>query len=242
MKLRIVNLVSFILMVTVNALANSLPINGQTTGALSATYPNLFVPTGLTFSIWGVIYLMLLIFVVMQFRESNKKKTQQIGWFFAVSCLFNSLWIFAWHYNQLLVSLALMFGLLVALIIITQGMKLQPMSIVKASFGLYLGWICIATIANVTALLVSYSWGGWGLTQQTWTIIMISVGALISIATIIRFNNPAIGLAVVWAFIGIQIKQHADYPAIATTAIVGVVVVGIIVILSFLRVKIFAKA
>ncbi|HZJ74367.1 MAG TPA: tryptophan-rich sensory protein, partial [Perlabentimonas sp.] len=234
MKLRVANLVSFILMVVVNALANTLPINGQTTGELSAAYPNLFVPAGLTFSIWGVIYLMLLIFVVVQFRESNKLQVQQISWFFVASCLFNFLWIFAWHYNQLPVSLVMMLGLLLALIAITKSMKSQPMSIIKASFGIYLGWVCIATIANVTALLVSYNWGGWGLTQQAWAMIMISVGALISIVTIIRFNNPMVGLAVVWAFIGIQIKQHGDYPAIATAAIVGIVVVGIITILSFL--------
>ncbi len=241
MILRLANLALFILMVVMNYLANALPINGQTTGALSDAYPNLFVPTGLTFSIWGVIYLMLFVFVLVQFRDSNKVIVEQIGWFFALSCLLNSLWIIAWHYQWLPLSLAIMLGILVALVAICISIKTQPMGIIKTAFGIYLGWICIATIANVTAVLVNYNWEGWGLSEQTWTIIMITIGALIAMMTIVRLKNPMVGIAVVWAFIGIIIKQKGLHPAIVTTAAVAIGVVGLITILALFRVKLLYK-
>ena len=235
MNLKLLNLIMFAIMVFMNYLANALPINGKTTGQLSAEYPNLFVPAGVTFSIWGIIYLMLLIFIVLQFFESHKPIVQSIGFAFAISCLFNALWIVAWHYQYIAISLVIMLGLLVTLIII--GMRLQPVSmgLVKGAFGIYLGWICIATIANVTALLVSYKWGGWGIPPQIWAVLMISIGAIIVSITLVRLNNPFIGLAVVWAFWGIVLKQRGEHPLIVTAAIVGMVVVGAITIILFAK-------
>lgn len=241
MASKIVSLIAFVAMVVTNYLANALPLNGKTIGELSAEYSNLFVPAGITFSIWGVIYLMLLIFVVLQFFQSNPDIVKAIEWVFAISCLFNSLWIFAWHYQMLQLSLIFMLGLLASLVYI--GIKLQPhsLSIAKASFGIYLGWVCIATIANVTALLVSYKWGGWGLLDQTWAIVMIMVGATITLLVTVRFSNPFVGVAVIWAFIGIVIKQKGVHPAIVTVAIIGIAAVGVATVFSFLRVKGIAK-
>lgn len=232
----------FAVMVYMNYLANALPINGKTTGQLSAEYPNLFVPAGVTFSIWGVIYLMLLIFVVLQFFESHKPIVQFIGLAFAISCLFNALWIVAWHYQYIALSLIIMLGLLVTLIVIGLRMQSVPMGLTKAAFGIYLGWICIATIANVTALLVSYNWGAWGISHQLWTITLITIGAIIVSFTIFKLNNPFIGLAVVWAFWGIVIKQSGLNPSIVTAAMVGMAVVGLITVAIFAKGFIVSKA
>ncbi|MFW5725747.1 MAG: hypothetical protein ACOCX0_04800, partial [Bacteroidota bacterium] len=154
MLLKIVNVVTFLAMVFTNYLANALPINDKTTGQLSAQYPNLFVPAGFTFSIWGIIYLLLTIFVVIQFFENNKPVVRAIGWAFALSSLFNTLWIVAWHYERLPLSVLIMLGLLVCLVYIGLQIRTLPVGIIKAAFGIYLGWISIATIANITALLV----------------------------------------------------------------------------------------
>lgn len=232
----------FAVMVFMNYLANSLPINGKTTGQLSAEYPNLFVPAGVTFSIWGVIYLMLLIFIFLQFFESNKLLVSQIGWAFAISCVFNALWIVAWHYQHLPLSLAVMLGLLASLIFIGIRMQLLPLSIPKAAFGIYLGWICIATIANVTAILVSYKCGGWALSDQTWAIVMIAIGALIVSLTLIRINNPFVGLAVVWAFWGIVLKQKEFNPQIVIAAFIGIAVVGVLTLWLFVKGGVLSKA
>lgn len=233
--LRYITLLFFAAMVYVNYLANSLPINGKTTGELSDAYPNLFVPAGITFSIWGIIYLLLLAFCIIQFMPASKEIAMKISWFFIISCVFNGLWIVAWHYQKLPLSLLIMVGLLVSLIFINLQLKDLSNGVIKAAFGIYLGWICIATIANVTALLVDAGWGGFGISQQAWTIVMIAIGTLIVSLTLIRINNPYIGLVVIWAFTGIIIKRSDDYTSIVIAAGLGILVVAIFTVMGFLR-------
>lgn len=233
--IKFVNLLMFVFMIVMNYLANALPINGKTTGQLSDMYPNLFVPTGITFSIWGIIYLLLAVFCVVQFSASNNVTVEKIGWLFALSSLLNGLWILAWHYQKLSLSLIIMIGMLVLLTIINLNLKYQPFSITKAAFGIYLGWICIATIANVTALLVDINWNGFGISAQTWTVVMIGIGLIITSLAVVRLNNPFVGLAVVWAFAGIAIKRQDDYRAIFITAIVALILAAVIVVLAFLK-------
>lgn len=233
--MKYLNLLLFAGMVVMNYLANALPLNGKTTGELSDAYPNLFVPAGVTFSIWGVIYILLLIFCVVQYTTSHQAVISRIGWLFGISCIFNAFWIVAWHYERLPMSLILMLGLLVALIWINIFIKDMPFGFFKAAFGIYLGWICIATIANVTALLVTSGWGGFGISEETWTIIMIIVGALVVGLAIWRLDNPFIGLAVVWAFVGIMIKRQADVRSIFITAAVAMVLVAVVLVIAFFR-------
>ncbi len=231
--MRYINLISFVVMVVMNYLANALPINGNTTGGLSAQYPNLFVPAGITFSIWGVIYLLLAVFVVLQFRTQNNTVTEAIGWAFAISCILNSLWILAWHYEKLPLSIMIMAVLLISLVYINLQLRNHPVGIIRAAFGIYLGWICIAAIANATALLVNYNWGGWGIADQVWAIIMIGAGLLITSLTLYQMSNPFLGLAVIWAFTGIYINRQADYQAIATSALIAAVLIAALTIYTF---------
>lgn len=233
--LKIINLLAFVIMILMNYLANALPLNGKTTGQLSEQYANLFVPAGITFSIWGVIYLLLLAFVVLQFREQNRQIIESIGWLFVISCLLNASWIVAWHYEQLPLSLIIMLGLLLTLVLINRSVQAIPGSAAHIAFGVYLGWICIATIANVTALLVSYQWGGWSISQEYWAIIMIGAGTIITAGSMFRLENPWAGLAVIWAFIGILIKRQTDFPSIMMAAIAGMMLVGVAAAIMFYR-------
>jgi len=171
----------------------------------------------------------------VQFRDSNQEIVSKIGWIFAISCVLNGLWIVAWHYGNLPLSLIIMLGMLISLIYINILIRDIPFGIIKASFGIYLGWICIATIANVTALLVNHGWNGIGISEESWTIVMIAIGALIASLAIYRLNNPFIGLAVVWAFTGIILKRQADFRAIVITAGIGLAVVALITLYGFLR-------
>lgn len=231
--IKYINLIFFAGMVTMNYLANALPVNGKTTGELSDAYPNLFVPAGITFSIWGIIYLLLALFCVVQFTGREKTNVEAIGWLFALSCLLNGLWIVAWHYEKLPLSLLIMLGLLITLILINSAMRNEPSGITKAAFGIYLGWICIATIANVTALLVSLNWNGGVFSEEVWTIIMVAAGAAIAVATVIRFNNPFVGLSVVWALAGIVLKRSADYRLIVIAAVVCLTIVAVFSVKTF---------
>lgn len=233
--IKYLNLILFAGMIVMNYLANALPLNNKTTGELSDSFPNLFVPAGITFSIWGIIYLLLLIYSVIQFTSSDRNTIDNISWLFAFTCIFNALWIVAWHYGKLPMSLIIMSGLLISLIYINMAISHLPMGLIKAAFGVYLGWICIATIANVTALLVNNGWNGFGISHEAWTIIMISAGALIAVMALYRLNNPFIGLVVIWAFTGIILKRMDDFKSIVIAASFAISLVAIVTILVFLR-------
>ena len=230
-----INVFLFVAMIVMNYMANAIPINNKTTGELSDMYPNLFVPAGLTFSIWGVIYLLLLAYCIFQFTGTNQELISGISLLFGISCILNSVWIVFWHYEKLPLSLMAMIGLLVTLIVLNTRMTGTPSGLVKAAFGIYLGWICIATIANVTALLVNYNFSIPGVSEEIWTIIMIISGALITGWALYSLRNPFIGFAVIWAFIGIALKRQDDYRSIFLTAVVVLTLISVVTLWGFIR-------
>ena len=119
--LPILNLIAFAAMVYVNYLSNALPLNGRTPAEISDSFPNLFVPAGITFSIWGLIYLLLLGFLIYGFVAKDKSPiTDKVGILFLLTCLANIGWIYAWHYGHVLPSVAIMVTFLVLLITIYQ--------------------------------------------------------------------------------------------------------------------------
>jgi len=224
---RIANLVGVLGMITVNALANILPINGYTTGELSALYPNLFVPAGFTFSIWSLIYLGLLAFGIYQLKAASET-VDRIGPLFFLNALFNCGWILLWHHRMVVLSVFVMLGLLITLILIYRRLeigirKVDPAVrwLIHAPFSLYLGWISIATVANITALLVAGGWQGWGLPANFWTAAMIFTAAMIGLFMLIRARDWIFSLVLLWAFFGIAYKRYflddAIYPVIYAT-------------------------
>lgn len=240
-RYQIANIVSFIGVITANFLANYLPLNGYNTGELSDMYPNLFVPAGITFSIWGVIYLFLLGFIIYQSKGliNNLNKSpgfvMKIGWLFFISSIANIAWIFAWHHLMVFVSLIFMLILLISLIGIYLRLDIGKNNftgvkkiLVNIPFSLYLGWITIATIANITAWLVSINWSGWGLSEVTWTIIILIVGVLITILNTLKRTDSIYALVVIWAYAGIIIKRYQAEPrymSIVLTAVIGILVI-----------------
>lgn len=235
MILRILNLIGFIYVITMNTLANALPLNGLTTGELSALYPNSFVPAGFTFSIWGIIYLFLLGFVIYQFDRRATNEVNSIGPWFLVSCLANGSWIFTWHFMQISLSFFLMLVLLISLvkIYLSLGVALQKVPPVKkwlihVPFSLYVGWITVATIANATALLVSYGWTGGGVSEPTWAGIMVLIAALIGSSVISGRKDAFYGLVLLWAFWGIWNGQQP----LANFLMISLIIAALSVLIS----------
>jgi hypothetical protein len=236
MALKLINLFAFALMIMMNYLANAIPLGGKTTGELSAQYPNLFVPAGITFSIWGVIYILLLGFCILQFVPRNRVMVDALGLLFAISCVLNALWIVAWHYEKPGLSMIIMLLLLATLVMVNQRLTIFAPGITKSAFGMYLGWICIATIANATAFLVAVNWQGWGLTGEFWASVMILAGAAISMLVLTRFWNPFTGLAVMWALAGIIIaRSWPDHRSVIIVAVVSFIAVTVLTALIALR-------
>jgi len=242
-------------MVIVNALAVTLPINNKTTEQLSDQYPNLFVPAGLTFSIWGVIYILLAIFVIygliIAFRKDTQKLSfiENIGILFFISCLANIGWIFAWHYEILPLSLVLMLLLLGSLITIYLRLRIGKSDstriekyLVHLPFSVYLGWITIATIANVTALLVDVNWNTFGLGEQFWAVAVIIVGIAIALSILFTRKDIFYCLVVDWALLGILLKRLADSTPVQNViviTIIGMVFISIGIITQIIRRKIY---
>ena len=246
--LSVLNGLAFIAVITVNALANALPIDGNTTGALSDSYPNLFVPAGFTFSIWGVIYILLACFAVYQLAVSIKNVpaagfVQSIGVLFILSSVANVGWIFAWHYEKVFLSLLFMLAILISLILIYLRLEIGLSAIggkerffFHIPFSIYLGWISVATVANVTALLVNLGWNGFGLSEAVWAAAVIVVAFILSVLMISFRGDLFYTLVVVWALFGIFMKRinvdpEPAMPVVLASAICG----GLLVLLILYR-------
>lgn len=218
LTLKLLTLIAFLGMVTVNALANLLPIAGRNTGDVSDSFPDLFAPAGLTFSIWGLIYILLAVFTILQFfRPASEEATGRIKYIqvlFIISSLANIGWIFAWHHLYPGVSLILIVAMLLCLILIDRKVSRQSLSFrekigLYLPFSVYFGWITVATVANVTAFLVSIEWDGLGIADSLWTVIVLIVTTIIGLIVITSRMNWAFGAVIVWALAGILIR-HLD--------------------------------
>jgi hypothetical protein len=221
-----VNVVAAVGAIAFNGLAVSLPLNGRSTGAISDEFRVFFVPAGYVFAIWGVIYLGLIAFAVFQALPSQaaNPRLKRIGWLFALSCMANCLWLVCWHYGLLGLSVLVMLSLLLLLIAMylrvetgRSKVSLAETWCVRVPFSVYLGWITVATIANITDLLWSLGWGGFGIDPQTWAVIMLAAGFAIASAVAVTRGDLAYMLVIVWAFAGIGVKQ-AGVPLVATAA------------------------
>uniref|UniRef100_A0A7C4M0L6 Tryptophan-rich sensory protein n=1 Tax=candidate division CPR3 bacterium TaxID=2268181 RepID=A0A7C4M0L6_UNCC3 len=236
--------VVYIAMITVNFLAGSSMINNRSTGDISDAYQNLFAPAGITFSIWGLIYLLLAGYVVYQFvligKKVDKKKEetmQKVNLLFIATSLANIAWIFAWHYDVIWLSIILMLALLVLLIKITDILRGEKMTkqekvFISTPFSIYFGWITVATIANTTVFLLSLGWNGSGIAEYIWASIIILVGALIGILRMNKDKNIAYGLVLIWAYLGILLKHlsasgfNGQYPLVIATVVLCLISFG----------------
>lgn len=216
---QILNLIGFIATIVVNGLANALPLNGVGTGEVSDFYPNLFAPAGITFAVWGVIYLLLGLFIIYQLGFLSKGKMKhlevvfRIKWIFFIGSAANVMWIFSWHYGRIFISVLMMLVLLRSLAEIYDKIyQIKYNTIfeklaVKWAFSIYLGWISVATIANITTYLVSVNWNGFGISQQTWTMIVLLVATIITLGFVFYKKDMAYAVVTEWALFGILMKH-----------------------------------
>lgn len=230
--LQIANGIALIVTIIINYLSNTGIFNGNTMATISASYQNHFTPAGYAFSIWGLIYIGLLAFVIYQGRSLFKNIPEednsmlQIGWWFVVSCIANCLWIIAWLYDYIGLSVVIMLVLLMALIkiIINTRMELEDAPFKKIAFVwwpfcLYSGWITVALIADIAAWLTKIHWDGFGISEITWTMIMIVVAGAVNLLMTWKRNMREYALVGAWALIAIAVANGEATPSIVKTAI-----------------------
>ena len=227
--------VSILLTIVVNTLANALPINGQNTGEISDRFDVYFTPAGYVFSIWGLIYIGLIAYAIYQALPAQREnpRLRAIGWWVVIGSLANTVWIFLWHYEVFPLTLVAMLLLLVTLIITYLKLGVNKVQVSKGEkwavhlpFSIYLGWITVATVANIAALLDYQEWNAWGISEVAWMWIILA--AVLVIALLMNFTRCDVGYALVilWAVAGIAVKHSAVtgvvVPAWITFAVVAI--------------------
>jgi hypothetical protein len=234
------NLLVTIVTIVFNGLANALPLNGQSTGQISDRFQVYFVPAGYVFSIWGLIYLGWLAFAIYQLlpAQRDNPRLRRVGYLFVWSGVANMAWLFFWHYEYFILTVVVMLILLLLLIAIYLRLQIRKVQVaslerwcVDIPFSVYLGWITVATIANITALLSYLQWDGWGISPEVWTLIMLTAGVCIASAVSLTRGDIAYMLVIIWAFVGIAVK-HAGVPIVATGAWVTTTLVGLMLVVG----------
>ena len=215
-------IITIVATLVVNGLANALPINGQNTGEISDRFHVYFVPAGYVFSIWGLIYVGLIAYAIYQALPAQRMnpRLRLTGWWISLGGLANIAWIFLWHYNHFTMTLVAMLILLGTLIItyLNLGIGRSKTSatetwMARVPFSIYLGWITVATVANITDVLDFIKWNRFGIEPEIWmSIVLLAVLVISDLMNFIR-RDIAYTLVILWALAGISIKQ-AGVPAV----------------------------
>ncbi len=239
---QIANVIAILVTLAINILANALPLNGQNTGQISDRFPVYFVPAGYVFSIWGLIYIGLLAYGIYQALPSQRDnpRLRSIDGLFLVSSAANSLWIFAWHYNVFSLTIVLMLILLASLIGIYLRLNIRRATVpqgerwaVHQTFSVYLGWITVATIANLSDVLYYWKWNGFGIDGQIWMLVVLAAAVLIALAMTLTRRDTAYLLVLVWAFAGIVVKQSGT-PLVAGASAAAAALVALMALSTLL--------
>jgi hypothetical protein len=241
------NIVFFVLTIIVNGLAGGTTlIGGKLTAAVSDANPTLVTPAGYVFSIWSIIYILLGAFVIYQALPSRSSRgfTEKVGWLFVLSSIINIVWLFLWQFEYLSISVVLMFLLLATLIAIYVRLGIGKTKVglddrlaVHLPFSVYLGWITVATIANVATALVWLNWDGAGISAETWAILVIAVALVITSSYAHNQKGLRYSLVIIWALVGIAVKQSGNQ-TIVMVAEVSAVIVAIMLIATIIIAKV----
>jgi translocator protein len=242
--LQLGNAAAFAAVIVVNSLAGgTILIGGRNTADVSAAFPTLITPAGFTFSIWGIIYILLAAFIIFQILPKHRQDgfNNKIGYFFILSSLFNIIWLFLWQFEYITASVLLIFALLVTLIIIYLNLNVgrakatrEEKLWVHLPFSVYLGWITIASIADVSSALVSINWTGFGLPPSAWAQLVVIVALGITLLVLVTRRDPAYGMVVVWALVGITANQLGHPDVVSVTEVSSIVVGAATLVVLFL--------
>jgi hypothetical protein len=218
-------LILVIATILVNALANILPINGLTTGKISDSISILFVPSGYVFSIWGLIYLGLLFYAFYIFKDFQKEDREIFPWF-VLSSISNITWILLWHHELVALSVVAMILLLTSLIaiyMITEDKKYSKIK--RVPFQIYLGWVSVATIANIAGALYIANWNGFGIPKEIWAVVMIGVATKLAILITSLKKDIYYPLVIIWAIVGILLKFFSTSDMITGATLISIMAI-----------------
>ncbi|HXX78719.1 MAG TPA: tryptophan-rich sensory protein [Ktedonobacteraceae bacterium] len=215
-------------------------ITGKSVAAISDRFPVPVTPAGWAFSVWGIIYVGLIAYAIYQVLPAQRTnpRLRRIGYLYLLGCAANVAWLFLWVNELITLSLVAIVVLLLSLITLYLRADMNRTNIdrverwcVNIPFGIYMGWITVATIVNVTVVLYHLGWNGLDISPEIWTAILLVVGTVIALAVGITRVDIAYMATVVWAYSAILVK-NIPIPMIAITAavMIGILLLAIILI------------
>lgn len=234
----VLNSITLVFTLALNYLVGTGNVAGATVGEISAQYDNLFTPAGYAFAIWGIIYILLIVFAGYQWYEwikhRNSENINRTGIWFILSNLANGMWIIAWTGDRIGLSFGLILILLISLIMLMLRLRLEiwdaPMRIIAFVWWpvcIYIGWIVVATMANFAAYSVKLASGNSFALQQAWVVVLIVFACLVYIALIFFRNMREAAFVGIWAFIAIAVKQWQNAESVVYAALSASVVLFI---------------
>lgn len=249
------NTLTLIIMLLANFAGGTGYFFKKTVAQVSYKFDTLFAPAGYAFIIWGLIFLLCIAFVIYQWillkNNDSNQYIQRTGLWFSIGNLANAAWVYCWTSEMMGMSVVLILLLLLCLICLTVSLRLELDDVpVRSIFFVwwpitfYLGWIMVATIACIAAWLKSTGWDAFNLTENVWTIVLITIASLLYLLLIKKRNMREAALVGVWALIAIAVRQwhtHNDISIAAMIAYGALSVASIIHVYKNRRYNIAAK-
>lgn len=244
-----INGILLVVTLIVNAMGAFGMINNLSQKEVSDMYQTLITPAPFTFSIWSVIYSLLIISIVVMIIKTKdlyyEQAIEKISYLFWISCGINILWIVSFSYNLILISTILIFMLLITLTLIVKNLgKLQTEKrfLLPITFGLYSGWLFIATVVNISAWLVKIEWSGFGISEEIWSIITLMVAVVLTYIVVLKLKNAVFSLPIAWAYFGIysvltQETLTVEYKLLPIFALIGMILLILIAFIQFYKNK-----
>ncbi len=235
-----VTVLAYLLTLALNTAATTLPLGGLPTNAISDQFHVFVIPAGYVFAIWGLIYTLLGAFTIWQALPRNREDgtLRDLGWLPALSGLLNSAWIVLFQYQAFVLTVPVIVALLVTLIAIHLRLWEHRASLtrsrywlVQAPWSVYLGWITVATIANIAQTGKSLGLSIFGIEPALVAAAVLVVGIAIAVRFVVRFGDTAYGWVIVWAYVGVAVKESATV-VVAVTALAGALIVAALVVVA----------
>lgn len=205
-----INLILLVMTLVVNGLGAFGLFNGLSQKAVSDMYLTLITPAPFTFSIWSVIYTLLfasMIAMIIKNKDSYYARAiDRISTLFWLSCGLNMIWIVFFSYTQIGLSTLVILAFAIILTLIVKQLGTNQMNkswLLPAAFGMYAGWLLIASVVNTAAWLVKIQWGGFGISAEIWSVIVLIVAVVIAGIVVLNTKNAIVPIPIAWGYFGI---------------------------------------
>lgn len=217
-----------------NYYSNTHPFAGQTMGVVSAKYPTLLTPAGYAFSIWGLIFLALVVYAVWQLlpRQREVSLPDAIAKPLTLASIATGVWVVLFAYELILLSVGMMLLILGSLIVAYGRTRRRIFAeaapaLAGVPFSLYLGWISVASVINITIGLRQLGWQTAEGVSVVLTLVLIFMVVALGLIMSRVFRDMVFPLVVAWALVAIWMVRLGEVPELGWAALIGATLVTI---------------